>query len=79
MKWPRAWKWGRVRRIVNVAVVVATGVSADGHRQILDLDLVTTEDGAGWTALLRGLVARGLSGVALVTFDAHAGLVDAIG
>ncbi len=66
-------------RIVNVAVVVATGVNTDGHREILGLDLVTTEDGAGWTAFLRGLVARGLSGVALVISDAHAGLVDAIG
>ena len=66
-------------RIVNVAVVVATGVNADGHREILGVDLVTTEDGAGWTAFLRGLVARGLSGVALVISDAHAGLVDAIG
>ena len=65
-------------RIVNVAVVVATGVNADGHREILGLDLITTEDGAGWTAFLRGLVARGLSGVALVVSDAHAGLVDAI-
>ena len=66
-------------RIVNVAVVVATGVNADGHREILGLDLITTEDGAGWTAFLRGLVARGLSGVSLVISDAHAGLVDAIG
>ena len=65
-------------RIVNVAVVVATGVNADGHREILGLDLITTEDGAGWTAFLRGLVARGLSGVALVVSDAHAGLIDAI-
>ena len=48
-------------RIVNVAVVIATGVNADGHREILGLDLITTEDGAGWTAFLRGLVARGLS------------------
>jgi transposase-like protein len=65
-------------RIVNVAVIVATGVNADGHREILGVDLITTEDGAGWTAFLRGLVARGLSGVALVVSDAHLGLVDAI-
>ena len=65
-------------RIVNVAVIVATGVNADGHREILGVDLITTEDGAGWTAFLRGLVARGLSGVALVVSDAHQGLVDAI-
>ena len=65
-------------RIVNVAVIVATGVNADGHREILGVELITTEDGAGWTAFLRGLVARGLSGVALVVSDAHQGLVDAI-
>ena len=65
-------------RIVNVACVVATGVNASGSREILGLDLHTTEDGAGWTAFLRGLVARGLSGVRLVISDAHPGLVDAI-
>ena len=37
-------------RIVNVAVVVATAVNADGHREVLGLDVITTEDGAGWTA-----------------------------
>ena len=65
-------------RIVNVACVVATGVNASGSREILGLDLHTTEDGAGWTAFLRGLVARDLSGVHLVISDAHPGLVDAI-
>jgi Transposase, Mutator family len=43
-------------------VVVATQVNADEHREILGIDLITTEDGAGWTAFLWGLVARGLSG-----------------
>jgi transposase-like protein len=65
-------------RIVNVAVVIATGVSADGHREVLGLDIFTTEDGAGWTAFLRSLVARGLSGVCLVVSDAHEGLKSAI-
>jgi transposase-like protein len=65
-------------RIANVACVVATGVNAAGTREILGLDLHTSEDGAGWTAFLRGLVARGLSGVRLVISDAHPGLVDAI-
>ena len=66
-------------RIVNVAVVIATGVSADGHREVLGLDIFTTEDGAGWTAFLRSLVARGLKDVALVVSDAHEGLKTAIG
>lgn len=45
-------------RIVNVAVVIAVGVNAEGHREILGLDVITAEDGAGWLAFLRGLVAR---------------------
>ncbi|OPZ41413.1 MAG: Transposase, Mutator family [Actinobacteria bacterium ADurb.BinA094] len=66
-------------RIASVAAVHAVGVTADGRRESLGLDLITTEDGAGWTAFLRGLVARGLRGVVLVTSDAHQGLVDAVG
>ena len=58
--------------------MIATGVNVDGHREILGLDCFTTEHGAGWTAFLRGLVARGLSGVALVVSDAHEGLKNAI-
>ena len=65
-------------RIVNVAVVHAVGVNAEGRRETLGMDVITTEDGAGWTAFLRTLVARGLSGVALVISDAHGGLTDAI-
>ncbi len=65
-------------RVVSVATVIATGVNADGHREVLGLDVFTTEDGAGWTAFLRGLVARGLTGVALVISDAHEGLKNAI-
>ena len=65
-------------RIQNVAVVIATGVNNDGHREVLGFDVITTEDGAGWLAFLRGLVARGLSGTTLVISDAHAGLVDAV-
>jgi putative transposase len=65
-------------RTVNVHCLVATGVNADGHREILGVDVTSSEDGAGWLAFLRGLVARGLSGVALVTSDDHAGLVNAI-
>ncbi len=65
-------------RVVSVATVIATGVNAEGHREILGMDVFTTEDGAGWVAFLRGLVARGLSGVALVISDAHQGLVNAI-
>lgn len=65
-------------RIVNVVVVVATGVNANGNREVLGLDLITSEDGAGWLAFLRSLVARGLSGVQLVISDCHEGLRQAI-
>ena len=66
-------------RVVQVHALLATGVNADGHREILGLDVTTAEDGAGWLAFFRGLVARGLTGVKLVTSDAHSGLVAAIG
>lgn len=66
-------------RIVNVAVVIATAVTREGQREVLGLDVITSEDGAGWTAFLRGLVARGLKGVKLVVSDAHQGLKSAIG
>ena len=65
-------------RIVQAAALVATGVNRDGHREILGLEVVTAEDGAAWLSFFRGLVARGLSGVALVTSDAHEGLKAAI-
>ena len=65
-------------RTVNVHCLIATGVNADGCREILGIDVTSSEDGAGWLAFLRGLAARGLSGVQLVTSDDHAGLVSAI-
>ena len=65
-------------RTVNVHALIATGVNADGKREILGIDVASSEDGAGWLAFLRGLVARGLSGVQLVTSDCHQGLRDAI-
>ena len=86
-KAPYAYVWidalaVRVReggRIVNVSALIATGVNAEGHREILGLDVATGEDGASWLAFCRSLVARGLSGVALVISDAHEGLKAAIG
>ncbi|AMY19548.1 IS256 family transposase [Rhodococcus sp. PBTS 1] len=66
-------------RVVNVHTLVAVGVNADGYREILGIDVTSAEDGAGWLSFFRGLVARGLSGVQLVTSDAHAGLVSAVG
>lgn len=65
-------------RVVNVCTAIATGVNADGYREILGMDVFTAEDGAAWTQFLRGLVARGLAGVKLVISDDHLGLKQAI-
>ncbi len=65
--------------MVPVHVLVSTGVNADGHREILGVQVTSSEDGAGWLAFFRDLTAHGLTGVKLVTSDAHAGLVSAIG
>ena len=65
-------------RVVSQAVVVATGVAADGRREVLGFDVGDSEDGAFWTAFLRSLKTRGLSGVQLVISDAHTGLIAAI-
>jgi len=66
-------------RVVGVHTLIATGVNAEGYREILGAQVSSAEDGAGWLAFFRDLVARGLCGVGLVTSDAHPGLVAAIG
>jgi transposase-like protein len=65
-------------RVVNVCTAIATAVNADGQREILGVDVFTAEDGAAWTSFLRGLAARGLTGVRLVISDDHLGLKQAI-
>lgn len=65
-------------RVVNVTAVTATGVNADGRRELLGLDVFTSEDEAAWETFFNDLVARGLSGVELVISDAHKGLKAAI-
>jgi putative transposase len=71
---------GRVRgRVVSRAVVIATGVTATGDREVLGIDVGDSEDGAFWTAFLKALRARGLTGVQLVISDHHLGLKQAIG
>ena len=70
---------GRLRgQVVARAVVVATGVSAKGDREVLGLAVGDTEDEAFWTEFLRSLRSRGLSGVRLVVSDHHLGLKAAI-
>jgi putative transposase len=66
-------------RVASTAVVIAVGVNGQsGEREVLGLDVGPSEDGAFWTSFLRSLVARGLSGVRLVTSDAHRGLKNAV-
>jgi putative transposase len=65
-------------RVVSKAIVVATGVTRVGDREVLGCAVGDSEDGAFWLAFLRSLRARGLAGVQLVISDAHAGLVGAI-
>ena len=65
-------------RAVSQAVVIAVGVSASGVREVLGVDVGPSEDGTFWLRFLRALVARGLTGVQLVTSDAHEGLRQAI-
>jgi transposase-like protein len=69
---------GRGGRVVSQAVVIATGVAADGRREVLGFAVGDSEDGAFWTAFLRSLKARGLAGVQLVISDSHEGLKKAI-
>jgi putative transposase len=70
---------GRVdHQVVSRAVVVATGVSMDGHREVLGCAVGDSEDGAFWTEFLRSLRARGLSGVRLAISDQHLGLKAAV-
>ncbi|AVV45395.1 IS256 family transposase [Streptomyces sp. P3] len=65
-------------RIVSQAVVIATGISATGHREILGLMVGDSESKPFWTKFLRSLRARGLENVQLVISDSHSGLVAAI-
>jgi putative transposase len=65
-------------RVVSMAVVIAIGVTAEGKREVLGLDVGPSEEEAFWEQFLRGLVERGLTGVQLVISDAHAGLKRAL-
>ncbi len=65
-------------QIVSQGVLIVAGVRADGHREILAVEVADTESEATYHQVFRDLKARGLSGVRLVTSDAHAGLKAAI-
>ena len=70
---------GRVsHQVVSRAVVVATGVSMDGGREVLGVSVGDSEDKAFWSGFCRSLRSRGLQGVRLVISDDHLGLKAAI-
>ncbi len=83
-EWPYVWldaTYVKVRkngRIVSVAVIIATGVNADGRREVLGMDIGPSEAETFWTDFLRKLRHRGLRGVKLVVSDAHEGLKSAV-
>ncbi|CAB4729966.1 unannotated protein [freshwater metagenome] len=66
------------RQVVSKAIVIATGLRADGHREVLGLDVGDSENETFWREFLTSLTDRGLAGVRLVISDAHAGLIKAI-
>ena len=82
--WPYLWidatylKVRRGGRIVSVAVIIAIGVNTDGRREVLGLEIGTSEAEPIWTEFLRKLTRRGLRGVKLVISDAHEGIKAAV-
>lgn len=66
-------------RVVKTSVLLATGVNAEGYRELLGMQVATSESVASWTGFFRDLKARGLHDVYLVTSDAHLGIQHAIG
>ena len=83
--WPYLWidatylKVRRGGRVVSVAVIIAIGVNTDGRREVLGLEIGTSEAEPIWTEFLRKLTRRGLRGVKLVISDAHEGIKAEIG
>jgi transposase-like protein len=81
--WPYLWidatyvKVRQAGRIVSVAVIIAVGVNTDGRREVLGLEVGSSEAEPFWTAFLRSLTRRGLRGVKLLISDSHEGLKKA--
>jgi transposase-like protein len=82
--WPYLWidatylKVRRGGRIVSVAVIIAVGANSDGRREVLGMEIGTSEAEPIWTEFLRKLTRRGLRGVKLVVSDAHEGIKAAV-
>jgi len=82
--YPYIWSTRRITRVrvngevTSQATVVAVGVTSDGERHVLGVDVGPSEVRPFWTAFLRSLMKRGLRGVRLIISDAHEGLKQAI-
>ena len=66
-------------RVISKAFMIAYGTNAEGHREILGFGVYANESGATWTDFLLGLKKRGLTGLLMITSDAHDGILNAIG
>ena len=69
-------RWGA--RVTSMALLACVGVEEEGFREVLAIEVASTEKGVVYTALLRGLIDRGLSGVRLVVSDDHEGIKTAV-
>jgi putative transposase len=69
-------RWGA--RVSNMALLVCVGVDEEGFREVLAVEVAGSEKGAAYTALLRGLIDRGLHGVRLMISDDHEGIKAAV-
>ena len=82
--WPYLWidatyvKVRQAGRIMSVAVIIAVAVNTEGRREVIGMEVGTSEAEPFWTKFLRSLAHRGLRGVKLVISDAHEGLKAAI-
>ena len=74
-------RYERVRtrdKVVSKAVMIVIGISHEGHREILSLDIGDSEDEVYWGHIFTLLKERGLKGVSYVVSDDHKGLVNAL-
>ena len=65
-------------RVVSKALMIALATNGEGHREIIGFGVYRNESKETWNDFLKGLKARGLTGVRMITSDAHEGIIDAI-
>lgn len=65
-------------RVISKAFMIAYAANSEGHREIIGFGVYCNESKETWNAFLKGLKARGLTGIRMITSDAHEGIIDAI-